>query len=66
MCKPKMIMSPLVGFLSMEMLCEGECKMSIKEAERLSAMRQIDKKILTIKRAREEFGISERQTKLHK
>ena len=37
--------------------------MSIKEAERLSVMKQIDKKILTVKRASEELGISLRQTK---
>jgi len=38
-------------------------KMSIKEADRLGVMRRIDKKILTIKKASEELGISERQTK---
>src|ERR1700722_4527023 len=38
-------------------------KMSIREAERLSIMRQIDKKILTLRKASEELGISLRQTK---
>ena len=38
-------------------------KMSVKEAERLSAMKQVDKKLLTIKRASEELGISLRQAK---
>ena len=37
--------------------------MSIKEAGRLSIMRQIDKKILSIKKGAEELGISLRQTK---
>jgi hypothetical protein len=36
-------------------------QMSINE--RLSAMKQIDKKVLTIRRASEELGISLRQTK---
>lgn len=35
--------------------------MSIKEANRLSIMRQIDKKILTLKKASEELGVSIRQ-----
>jgi len=38
-------------------------KMTVKEAERLSIMRQVDKKILTIKKASEELGLSLRQTK---
>jgi hypothetical protein len=38
-------------------------QMSIGEAERLSVMKQIDKKILTIEKASEELGISTRQTK---
>jgi transposase len=38
-------------------------QMSIKEAERLGVMQRVDKKILTIKKASEELGISERQTK---
>jgi hypothetical protein len=38
-------------------------KMTIKEAERLSVMRQIDKKILTIKKGSEELGLSLRQAK---
>jgi hypothetical protein len=33
-------------------------KMTIKEAERLSVMRQVDKKILTIRKAGEELGLS--------
>lgn len=37
--------------------------MSIKEANRLSIMRQIDKKILTLKKAGEELGLSQRQVK---
>jgi hypothetical protein len=37
--------------------------MSINEANRLSIMRQIDKKILTLQRASEELGVSLRQTK---
>lgn len=38
-------------------------QMSIKEAERLSVMRQIDKKILTLRKASEEMGVSQRQAK---
>ena len=38
-------------------------QMSIKEAERLGVMRQIDKKTLTIKRASEELALSSRQVK---
>ncbi|MCP5505536.1 MAG: helix-turn-helix domain-containing protein [Chlamydiales bacterium] len=38
-------------------------KMTVKEAERLSVMRQIDKKILTIKKGSEELGLSLRQAK---
>jgi Homeodomain-like domain len=37
--------------------------MSIKEANRLSMMRQIDKKIVTLRKASEELGVSERQIK---
>lgn len=37
--------------------------MSIKEAERLSVMRQLDKKILTLRKAGEEMGVSLRQAK---
>jgi len=37
--------------------------MTIKEANRLSIMRQVDKKILTMRKAAEELGISLRQTK---
>ena len=40
-----------------------EVKMSIKEAERLGIMREIDKKNLTIRKASEELGISMRQAK---
>ncbi len=40
-----------------------EMRMSLKEAERLSVMRQVDKKYLTVLRASEELGISLRQTK---
>jgi len=38
-------------------------QMSLKEAERLSIMRQMDKKFLTIKKASEELGLSIRQVK---
>jgi Helix-turn-helix domain len=38
-------------------------EMSIGEAERLSIMRQIDKKILTIRKGGEELGLSTRQIK---
>ena len=38
-------------------------QMSIKEAERLGVMRQIDKRTLTIKRASEELALSPRQVK---
>ena len=38
-------------------------KMSIKEAERLGIMRQIDKKKLTIAKASEELGLCLRQAK---
>ncbi len=38
-------------------------QMSIKEANRLSVMKQIDKKILNIRKASEELGLSLRQTK---
>ena len=37
--------------------------MSIKEANRLSVMRQVDKKILSIRKASEEIGVSVRQAK---
>lgn len=37
--------------------------MSIKEANRLSVMRQVDKKILSMKKASEEMGVSLRQAK---
>jgi hypothetical protein len=37
--------------------------MSIKEANRLSIMRQIDKKMLSVKKASEELGVSLRQAK---
>lgn len=37
--------------------------MSVKEAERLSMMKQVDKKILTLRRGAEELGISLRQIK---
>ena len=37
--------------------------MSIKEANRLSTMRQVDKKTLTLQQASEELGISLRQAK---
>src|ERR1700733_1566117 len=37
--------------------------MSIKEAERLSVMRQVDKKILTVEQVGKELGLSLRQTK---
>jgi hypothetical protein len=35
--------------------------MSIEEANRLSIMRQVDKKILSLRKASEELGVSERQ-----
>ena len=38
-------------------------KMSVKEADRLGIMRQIDKKILTIRQAGEQLGVSLRQGK---
>jgi hypothetical protein len=38
-------------------------KMSIKEANRLSVMRQVDKKMLNMRKASEELGISLRQAK---
>lgn len=38
-------------------------KMSVKEADRLGIMRQVDKKNLTIKKASEELGVSLRQAK---
>ena len=37
--------------------------MTIKEANRLSIMRQVDKKILSIRKASEELGVTIRQTK---
>lgn len=37
--------------------------MSLKEAGRLSVMRQIDKKVLGLKKAAEELGVSIRQAK---
>ncbi|MBS0628582.1 MAG: ISNCY family transposase [Verrucomicrobia bacterium] len=40
-----------------------QAEMSIKEAERLSVLRQVDKKILTLKEASEELGICLRQMK---
>ncbi len=41
--------------------------MSVEETNRLSIMRQIDKKMLTLKKASEELGVSERQVKrIHK
>ncbi len=40
-----------------------QVQMSVKEAERLSTMRQIDKKVLTMKKAAEELGVSLRQAK---
>lgn len=40
-----------------------EIQMSVKEAERLGMMREIDKKRLTLARASQELGISLRQTK---
>ena len=38
-------------------------QMSIKEADRLGVMRRIDNKILTVRKASEELGVSLRQTK---
>ena len=38
-------------------------QMSIKEAERLGVMRQIDKNVLTLRKASEELGVSLRQAK---
>ena len=38
-------------------------RMSIKEANRFSTMRQVDKKTLTLQQASEELGISLRQAK---
>ena len=38
-------------------------QMTVKEAERLGVMRQIDKKFLTLRKASEELGLSLRQTK---
>ncbi len=40
-----------------------KAKMSIEEADRLSIMRQVDKKIFTLKKASEGLGICLRQTK---
>jgi hypothetical protein len=37
--------------------------MSTEEANRLSVMRQIDKKILSLRKANEELGLSLRQVK---
>ena len=37
--------------------------MTIKEANRLSAMRQIDKKMLSLRQASKDLGLSIRQTK---
>ena len=44
-------------------MTEEKLKMTIKEADRLGTMRQIDKKHLTIKRASEQLGVSLRQGK---
>lgn len=38
-------------------------QMSIKEAERLSLMKQVDNKSVTLRRAAEELGLSVRQIK---
>ena len=38
-------------------------QMSIKEADRLSIMKQLDKKLLTLRKGGEELGLSLRQTK---
>lgn len=40
-----------------------QAEMSIKEAERLSIMRQVDKKVLTLEGASKELGVCIRQTK---
>lgn len=44
-------------------MVEEEIKMTIKEADRLGMMRQIDKKKLTVKQASEQLGVSLRQAK---
>lgn len=44
-------------------MAEEKLKMSIKEADRLGTMRQVDKKNLTVKQASEQLGLSLRQTK---
>ena len=44
-------------------MTEEKLKMTIKEADRLGTMRQIDRKYLTIKRASEQLGVSLRQAK---
>lgn len=45
------------------MIALGNKTMSIKEANRLSVMKQIDKKILNLRKASEELGVSLRQAK---
>ena len=42
---------------------EKKLQMSVKEAERLGVMKQIDKKTLTVRKAGEELGVSLRQVK---
>lgn len=44
-------------------MTKEKLRMSIGEAERLGVMRQIDRKIITIKQGSEQLGISLRQTK---
>lgn len=44
-------------------MAKEEIKMTIKEADRLGMMRQIDKKNLTVKQASEQLGVSLRQSK---
>ena len=42
-------------------MIQEDVKMSIKEADRLGVMRQIDRKALTIRKAGEQLGVSARQ-----
>ena len=45
------------------MIREEKIKMSEKEVDRLSIMKQVDKKMLTLLKASEEIGVSFRQVK---
>lgn len=44
-------------------MTKEKLKMSIKEADRLGVMRQVDKKILTLRQASEQVRLSLRQMK---